>query len=102
MAILSKILEEDDMNHLTITDTFITEPFAYVKCGKIKVKDEQGSIWMFEYKIKSRNKRVFSGRHWNQFLENNRVRVGHKVDIDYKEPWCAQADYKIEVIKTGF
>ncbi|XWS62444.1 hypothetical protein CRYUN_Cryun06bG0011300 [Craigia yunnanensis] len=69
MAISSKILEEDEMNHLTITDIFITEPFAYVECGKIKVKDEQGLIWMFECKIKSRNKRVFSGHHWNHSLK---------------------------------
>ena len=102
MAILSKILEEDDMNHLTITGTFSTEPFTYVESGKIKVKDEQGFIWRFEYKIKLRNKRVFSGRDWHQFLKSNHVGVGHRVEIDYNDSWCAQANYKIEVIKTGF
>ena len=102
MTILSKILDRDDMKQLTITETFNTDPFRSAeRGGAMKVKDEQGSLWMFKYKVKSRNKRVLSGHHWVQFLQNNGVQVGNRVTIHYNDGWCcSEADYKIEVIKT--
>ncbi|XVF45855.1 hypothetical protein PTKIN_Ptkin02bG0240700 [Pterospermum kingtungense] len=103
MAILSKTLAGADINQLTITDAFSKEPFPSAKTGgAMKVRDEQGLVWNFEYRVKSRNKRILSGSNWLQFIANNGVRVGDQVVIDYNDGWCPEADYKIEVIRGGF
>ena len=103
MAILSKTLDRDDMNQnqLTITETFNTEPFPSAENDRVlKVKDEQGSFWKFNYKVKSRNRRVLYGHDWVQFVRYNGVQVGNKVAIDRNDAWCSEAAYKIEVIST--
>ncbi|XWS67501.1 hypothetical protein CRYUN_Cryun04dG0011900 [Craigia yunnanensis] len=100
MALLSKILDGADMKQLTITETLNPEPFpSGVSGGALKVKDEQGSLWMFNYRVRSGNKRVLSGHHWLQFLRNNGVQVGNRVSIHRNDDWCSAAEYKIEVIK---
>ncbi|XVE48612.1 hypothetical protein DITRI_Ditri01bG0015300 [Diplodiscus trichospermus] len=102
MAILSKTLDGDDMKQLTITQAFSTEPLPSAAAGAMKVKDEQGFLYTFQYKVKSRNKRVLSGHHWVQFLENNGIRVGDRIAIHNNDSWCSAADYKIEVLRCGY
>ncbi|XVF45864.1 hypothetical protein PTKIN_Ptkin02bG0241600 [Pterospermum kingtungense] len=105
MAILSKTVAGADINQrqLTITDTFRNEPFPSEKTGgAMNVKEEHGLVYNFEYKVKSRNKRILSGSNWLQFIANNGVRVGDRVLIDYNDGWFPKADYKIEVIRGGF
>ncbi|EOX97174.1 Uncharacterized protein TCM_006265 [Theobroma cacao] len=101
MAIFEKTIDGDDINQLTITKKFDAEPFpSAAGGGAMTVKDEQGSLWTFKYKVKSRNKRVLSG-HWVHFVRNNRVRVGDRVAISNNDGWSSEAEYKIEVIR-GF
>ena len=100
MALLSKTLDGADMNQqLTITETFNNEPFPSAVNGVLKVKDEQGSVWNFNYKVRSKNRRFFSGQ-WEQFRLNNCVQVGNRVAIDRNDAWCSEKAYKIEVIRT--
>ncbi|EOX97181.1 Uncharacterized protein TCM_006275 [Theobroma cacao] len=101
MAIFEKTIDGDDINQLTITDRFNAEPFpSAASGGAMTVKDEQGLLWTFKYKVKSRNKRVLSG-HWVHFVRNNRVRVGDRVAISNNDGWSSEAEYKIEVLR-GF
>ncbi|XVE48618.1 hypothetical protein DITRI_Ditri01bG0015900 [Diplodiscus trichospermus] len=102
MAILSKKIEEVDMRQLKINQRFSSEPFpSAAGTGAMKVRDEQGSYWKFQYKVNPRGERVLSGGHWVQFLQNNGVQVGDTVAIDKNDLWCTAADYKIEVIRRS-
>ncbi|EOX97182.1 Uncharacterized protein TCM_006276 [Theobroma cacao] len=102
MAIVSKMIDEGDKKQLTITENFDGEPFPFAAHGgKMRVRDEQGTLWRFTYKVKLTNERVLSGP-WEQFLENNSVRVGDTVAIDNNDRWSSgAAEYKIEVISRG-
>ncbi|XVE94123.1 hypothetical protein REPUB_Repub01dG0254200 [Reevesia pubescens] len=103
MAICSKTIVEADKKKLTITQTFNTEPFPFATGnGVMKIRDEQGLLWRFEYTVKSKNKRVLSGCQWVQFVQNYGVQDGDMVAIGYIDGWCSEADYKIEVTKRGY
>ncbi|XVE48615.1 hypothetical protein DITRI_Ditri01bG0015600 [Diplodiscus trichospermus] len=101
MAILSKALKKEDMKKLIIPQSFCSEHFpSTAGAGAMKVRDEQGSLWKFQYKVNSRGELVLSGGHWEQFIQNNGVQIGDTVAIDKNDSWSTAAHYKIEVIRT--
>ncbi|XVE48613.1 hypothetical protein DITRI_Ditri01bG0015400 [Diplodiscus trichospermus] len=83
MAILSKKREEVDMRELKINQRFSSEPFpSAAGTGVMKVRDQNGSPWTFQYTVNSRGERILSGGNWLHFLQSNSVQVGDTVVID--------------------
>ncbi|KAL4342590.1 hypothetical protein GQ457_08G007080 [Hibiscus cannabinus] len=99
MALLSKKVQRDDSQQLTVTEKMSREPFPYAEGKGLRVKDEQGYEWRFEYKVKSRNKRILSGSHWVQFFGYNNVQIDDTVAIRHMEGSGPQALFMIEVIR---
>ncbi|OMO75235.1 hypothetical protein CCACVL1_16268 [Corchorus capsularis] len=90
---IRKKIEEGDSKKLTIGGTFSSGK----QRGKMKVEDDRGGIWTFDYKV-SNNTMVISG-DWCKFFQSYGLQVGNRIAIDDNYEYRKSvAEYKIEVI----
>ncbi|KAG4160409.1 hypothetical protein ERO13_D02G236200v2 [Gossypium hirsutum] len=97
MALLQKTVEQLDLQQLTVTEAYDTEPFP--NASNLTVIDERLCPWTFDYRV-SRRGRVLSGSHWQGFIRQNHVQVGDTVSIERNDRHCYRAPYKIEIIRN--
>ncbi|MBA0854844.1 hypothetical protein Goshw_005851 [Gossypium schwendimanii] len=100
MALLQKTVEQLDLQQLTVTEAYDTEPFPNAASSRsLTVIDESRRPWTFDYRV-TRRGRVLSGRHWQDFIRQNRVQVGDTVSIEWNDGHGYRAPYKIEIIRN--
>ncbi|KAG8497727.1 hypothetical protein CXB51_007095 [Gossypium anomalum] len=100
MALLQKTVEQRDLQELTVTEAYDTEPFPNAASSRsLTVIDERSRPWTFGYRV-TRRGRVLSGFYWQNLIRENNVRVGDTVSIERNDGHGYQAPYKIEIIRN--
>ncbi|KAK8364628.1 hypothetical protein V6Z12_A03G245000, partial [Gossypium hirsutum] len=79
MDLLQKTVQQRDLQELTVTEAYDTEPFPNARI--LTVIDERRRPWTFDYRV-TRRGRVLSGPRWQDFIGHNRVQVGDTVSIE--------------------
>ncbi|KAL1180672.1 hypothetical protein V6Z11_A03G249000 [Gossypium hirsutum] len=79
MDLLQKTVQQRDLQELTVTEAYDTEPFPNARI--MTVIDERRRPWTFDYRV-TRRGRVLSGPCWQDFIGHNRVQVGDTVSIE--------------------
>ncbi|KAG4209656.1 hypothetical protein ERO13_A03G214780v2 [Gossypium hirsutum] len=98
MALLQKTVELLDLEQLTVTEPYDSEPIPNAASSRsLTVIDERRRPWTFGYRV-TRRGRVLSGPHWQNFIrDNNSVRVGDTVSIERNDGHGYPAEYSIEI-----
>ncbi|TYI37963.1 hypothetical protein ES332_A03G252800v1 [Gossypium tomentosum] len=88
MALLQKTVELLDLEQLTVTEPYDSEPIPNAASSRsLTVIDERRRPWTFGYRVTRRGR----------VLSDNNVRVGDTVSIERNDGHGYPAEYSIEI-----
>ncbi|XP_040951738.1 ethylene-responsive transcription factor ERF062 [Gossypium hirsutum] len=81
MALLQKTVELLDLEQLTVTEPYDSEPIPNAASSRsLTVIDERRRPWTFGYRV-TRRGRVLSGPHWQNFIRDTRIYIQYTLRL---------------------